>query len=116
MKKISHKKETTITGYLEARQWDENDNVTGIKILTEYDEYLLDMSGLGRSLLPFLDEEMEISGIVTSKKDGIKHIKVTGYHLIEEGVGYDSFLDLDEDYGFCTDDIIYDEYDDEYLH
>ncbi|MFC1862756.1 hypothetical protein ACFL1Z_02230 [Thermodesulfobacteriota bacterium] len=115
MKKKSLPKETTLIGYIEADQLDEDENVTGIKIVTDFDDYTVDMNGISEDLLPFLDEEVEVSGIITEEKDGNKYIMITGYDILAEGPEDDFYFNFDEDYELYE-DMIYGDSEDEYLH
>ena len=56
MKKNTRSKEMTITGYVAGNDWDIDDNVAGISIITDDDEYIVDLKGMGEELIDLLDE------------------------------------------------------------
>lgn len=95
MKKAEETIGETIVGFVAASQVDEDDCVVGVIISTEDDDYEVDMSGLGEDLLDFLDEEVEVRGIVEEERDGTKWITVIEYEVMP----YDSDEDSDENYG-----------------
>ena len=101
-----------IVGYVVASQIDEYDRIMGVIISSEDDEYEVEMSGLGEKLLDFIDEEVEVRGIVDEERDGSKWITVIGYDVLENGFDEDSddvYLDdLDlEDLDFASLEAVY---------
>jgi hypothetical protein len=84
MRQKRQSKEMTITGYVVANEWDNDDNVVSIGILTDDDEYHVDLKGTGEELLDLLDAEVEVTGWVRRFRDGSKKIKVIGYEVISE--------------------------------
>ncbi|MBU2499392.1 MAG: hypothetical protein KKE57_10860 [Proteobacteria bacterium] len=102
-KQTVKEREETIVGYVIPKEWDNEDNVISISVSTNDDDYLVELNKLGEELFDFLDEDVEITGIVREDKDGTKRIKVTSYEVIE---------DTDEEYGE-DDDLGYDEEDDD---
>lgn len=102
MKKPEETSQETIVGMVTASQVDEDDRIMGITISTEDDEYEVEMSSMGEELLDFLDEEVEVSGLVYEERDGTKWITVTGYEVMyydddeESDEGYDDDLDLED--------------------
>ena len=113
MKKKETIKETeeTIVGYVIPYEWDNEDNVISISVSTDDDDYLVELNKLGEELFDFLDEDVEITGIVREDKDGTKRIKVTGYEVMEDT---DEKYNEDDDLGYDEDDEDDDEDDDEY--
>ena len=115
MVKKSKSKETIINGYIEADEWDEDDNVIGVKVITDYEDYSIEMNGPGEELLSFLGEDVEITGIVEDEKDGSKLIKVTGFEILAESDEEDDFdLDFEDDFDF--DAMMIDKMEDDFLH
>jgi len=104
----------TIVGIVAVSETDEEDRVIGVCILAEDDEYEVEMSGLGEDLLEFLDEEVEVTGIIEEERDGTKRITVSGYEALED----DSDEDSDEDYGNDLDleDLDFDYFEDQYAY
>jgi hypothetical protein len=114
MKNKTPLKEFTIRGYIEVDYSVGDENVTGIKIVADDDEYTVEMDGFGEELLLFLDEEIEVTGIISEEKDGNKYIKITGYDILAEESEDESFFDYD-DYD-RYEEVIYGDNDDDYLH
>ena len=115
MVRRSKSKETIINGYIEADEWDEDDNVIGAKVVTDYEDYSIEIDGLGEELLSFLGEDVEVTGIVEEEKDGSKLIKVTGFEILAENDEEDDFdLDFDDEIDF--DEMMIDNMEDDFLH
>ena len=90
---------------------DEEDRVIGVCILAEDDEYEVEMSGLGEDLLEFLDEEVEVTGIIEEERDGTKWISVSAYDVLEDN----AYEDSEEEYGNDLDleDLDFDYFEDQ---
>lgn len=109
MKKAKQPKEITVNGFVVPEDWDEDDNVVAISVTTDDDDYLVDLNKLGEELFDFLDEDVQVTGLVRVERDGTKRITVTGYEVLEtddedyeteEGYEEDLFgedPDLDDD-------------------
>jgi hypothetical protein len=104
----------TIVGTVAASQVDEYDRVIGVTLLAEDDEYEVEMSGLGEELLDYMDEEVEVTGIIEEENDGTKWITLSGYEALED----DSDEDSDEDYGndLGLEDLDFDYFEDQYAY
>ncbi|RPI75554.1 MAG: hypothetical protein EHM45_14810 [Desulfobacteraceae bacterium] len=104
MKKNKSEKEETLVGFILPSEWDNNDNVTGISISTDDDEYTVENNKLGEELFDFLDEDVRVTGMVSEERDGTKHITITEYDILE-------LTDEEEDleYGEEEDEYRYDE-------
>ena len=114
MARRSKSKETVINGYLEADEWDEDDNVIGVKVVTDYEDYSIEMNGLGEELLSFLGEDVEVIGIVEEEKDGSKLIKATGFEILAESDEDDDYdLDFEDDLDF--DEMMIDNMEDDFF-
>jgi len=83
-KKSEPPKEETIVGYVVPNEWDNEDNVVAISISTDDDDYVVELNKLGEELFDFLDEDVEVTGIIRDDKDGTKRIRVTGYEVLED--------------------------------
>ncbi|MBN2061194.1 MAG: hypothetical protein JW882_12345 [Deltaproteobacteria bacterium] len=113
MSRKSKPKEIIINGYIEADEWDDDDNVIGAKVVTDYEDYSIEMNGLGEELLSFLGEDVEITCTVEEEKDGSKIIKVTGFEILAENED-DFDLDFEDDFDF--DEMMIDNMEDDFLH
>ena len=105
MKKSNPEREITLTGFISVEEWDSEDNVTAIGISTDDDDYLIDDNKAGEELFDFLDEDVEVTGIVREDKDGTKHITVTSYEVLD-------IDDFDEEDDFGDDYYDGDDYED----
>jgi hypothetical protein len=99
------KKEVTITGFVAATEWDDNDNAIAIEIFTDDDNYRVDNNKQGEELFDFLDEEVEVTGFTREDRDGGKWISVTSYEVLDE--------EDDEEYDDYEEYGEYDEYDED---
>jgi len=93
-------REETIVGYVLPAEWDNEDNVISISISTEDDDYVVELNKLGEELFDFLDEDVEVTGVIREDRDGTKRIRVTNYEVLEETEedhDEDEDLDYDED-------------------
>ena len=100
MKKDKTAKEETVVGYVVPSEWDNEDNVVAISISTEDDDYLVEMNKLGEELFDFLDEDVEVTGLVREDRDGTKRIQITSYEVLED---VDDGYEQEEDYN-CDDE------------
>ena len=96
-------KEVTITGFVAEIELEDGDE--GVQIEAEDFEYQVVMDKKGKMLLDYLDEEVEVTGVV-SKTKGVRSIKVSKFNALDD---YDD--DDDEDYDDDDDD--YDDDDDD---
>ena len=76
-----------------ANDWDLNDVVNSISIEADGEEYIVENDNLMIELSDFLDEEIEVIGIVTENGDGTKYIRIVSYELLEGHYDYDEFTD-----------------------
>jgi hypothetical protein len=99
-------KEVTKTGFVEEFEYD--DGAYGLKVVTDEDEYIVELDKTGKSLRKLEGEEVEVTGWVTCDKDGSKHLKLESFEVIEYNDDYNDYdYDGDDDSG--RDD--YDRYD-----
>lgn len=104
MKRNKFEKEETLVGFILPSNWDNDDNVIGISISTDDDEYMVENNKLGEELFDFLDEDVRVTGMVTDEKDGTKHITISDYEILELADEEESL-----DYGDEEDEYRYDE-------
>ena len=104
MSKKKPPEEITITGFVTATEWDADDNIIGLEISTDDEDYVVENNRLFEELVELWQEDVEATGIVTEERDGTKRIAVTSYEVInvfddedEEISGYDDYED-DMDY------------------
>ena len=99
VKKNEPPKEETIVGFVVPSEWDNDDNVVAITIATDDDDYVVELNKMGEELFDFLDEDVEVTGIVREDKDGTKRVRVTSYEVLEDADDEDE----DEDLSFDND-------------
>lgn len=85
-------KETSISGWVEEVELE--DGNTGILINDGEEDYYVVMDKQGKKLLDHVDEEVEVTGLV-SKKHGELYIKIIHFELF----GDDDEEEDDDDYG-----------------
>jgi hypothetical protein len=85
-------KEVTINGYVEEVELE--DGNSGILINDGDDDYYLVMDKSGKKLLDHIDEEVEVTGML-SKRQGELTLKVIRFRLVDE---YDDQDDDDDDF------------------
>jgi hypothetical protein len=109
-------KETSVKGFVEEFEYD--DGMYGLKITTDDDGYIVDLDKTGKRLRNHWGEEVEAMGRVTRDQEGLKHIKVQSFELIEyareESEGFEEYGDAfkDVDYDDNIDDSEFRRYDD----
>ena len=109
-------KETSVKGFLEEFEYD--DGMYGLKLTTDDDDYIVDLDKNGKRLRTLWGEEVEARGWVTRDKEGLNHIKVQSFELIEyneeDAQSYEEYKDdyRDADYDDNIDDSEYRRYDD----
>jgi hypothetical protein len=101
IKKSEPPKEETVVGFVVPNEWDNEDNVVAISISTEDDEYVVELNKLGEELFDFLDEDVEVTGIIRDDKDGTKRIRVTSYEVLEDA---EDESEEDEDFNYDNED------------
>ena len=86
-------KEITIIGYVSEIETEYEDFV-GVIVSTDDDEYYVSQNKLGKNLANLLDEDVEVTGILTiDEEDGAKYITVMDYEVLDLDYGYE-----EEDY------------------
>lgn len=85
----------TIEGIVTAADWDENDEISSIKILTDdEDEYFVVDDEIGQELFNYLHEEVEARGVCDDGSQGYKSFTVQEFFVLSEadnetGEGYE---------------------------
>ena len=100
MKKSISPREITITGYVTPVEWDTDDEVISVAIMTDDDEFVVEGNRLGSELIEYLEKDVELTGLLTEESDGTKRILPMSYELLETE-GDD---DEDEYYGYDDDE------------
>ncbi len=108
VKKINPK-ETTITGFVEELELDDDD--IGLQIVDNARPFRVVMDKQGRKLLDYVDEEVEAVGVV-NKAGGASEIKVARFHLVDGEEEEDEDEDEDEAWSDGDDDFMSDRSDD----
>lgn len=99
IKKIKTKEEI-LRGYIVATEWDEFDNVTEVSLQTEDNDYAIDLStALGREMFDFLDQEIEVTGIVRQDRHGENIITVMDFEQLDEEDDFGLDDDWNRDFG-----------------
>ncbi len=100
MKQDEDTMEITFSGYVVATDWDDDDNVTALEIISDDDNYYVEKNALWDELVDLSEEDVEITGIVMEERDGTKRIEVTDYDALgeigyeeEESPGFEGVLD-----------------------
>lgn len=73
----------TITGVVQAVDWDEEDNVIAVTISTDDGEFYVENSGKGVELLKMVDKKVKVTGNVSTDEDGFKTITVNSFEVVE---------------------------------
>ena len=89
----------TIVGFVTPNDWDDDDTVIELSISTDDDDYIVESNELGEELFDLLDEDVDVTGIVTEDKERKKRIHITSYEVLENYEYGD-----DEDYEYEEDD------------
>jgi len=103
MGKRGSRNQVTIEGRVKETMRDEEDQVTGVCIATDIEEFLVQADVVGKELLALSGEEVEVTGTVTKGKNGTMSIKVTGYEVLDEEEDDEVFYD-EEDGGSLEED------------
>ena len=74
-------KKMSVAGFIEAFDYD--DGASGLKIVTDEDEYIVESDKIGKRLGNLEGEEVEAVGMVSQDKSGFKHIKVESFEVME---------------------------------
>lgn len=102
--------EMTFSGSVMATEWDDDDNITALEILSEDEYYFVEKNALWEELVDLWQEDVEITGIVTEERDGSKRVLITSYEILDE-INYEDeeILGYDEIDDGIHDDLYFDE-------
>ena len=105
MKKSEPPTEVTIVGHVTPSAWDNDDNMIGISVATDDEDYVVELTRTGEELFDFLDENVKVTGILRTNRDGTQRISVTNYEVLDNmdedsyGGNEDHTHDLDDEEG-----------------
>lgn len=92
----------TVVGFV--REIEDDDDVLGLEISTDEDDYVVELNKEGKKLFDLVDRDIEATGIVTEDEDGLARITISSFEVLETEDDYD-----DED----DDRFLDDRYDDD---
>ena len=101
-------KEVTITGFIEEIEREDGEMV--LQLNDGDHDYLIVMDKIGGKLQRYVDEEVDVTGVVTKSRNQ-REIKVNTFRLTDDYDDDDSYAD-DDDFS-DDDDSYYDDGDDE---
>lgn len=88
----------TIEGYVAPGGWDENGDVTEVDLITDDGrDVRIEHSARGADLIHFIDEYVEIRGTL-SKKQGLHHLQVKDFEVLDAPELFDWDEEEDEYY------------------
>ena len=105
------KKKRTVEGVVTAFDWDQDDEVVAVSIVTEDDEVIVDDYGDGELLLDYIGETVKVTGKVYEDDDESLHIKVKCFEHCDDII--DDEDEDEDDYEEDVDDLDEDSADDE---
>jgi hypothetical protein len=77
--------EATIKGIVLALDWDDNDNVSAVSIISEDgEEYLVVKNANGKKFLKLVDKDVIVTGSISEDSDGNKVIAINSFEVLEE--------------------------------
>jgi hypothetical protein len=88
-------REVSLIGFIyevEERGW-----VKGIAISTGDEDYIVDKNEWEEKLRNEIENDVQVTGIVTKDSDGKLHIRVTGYELLYKDGEYNLICSMDDD-------------------
>ena len=89
------RKEVTLIGFIyeiEDRSW-----TKGIGISTGYESYIVEMNQMGEALSKEAENDVRVTGYISTGLDGQNRISVTAYEVLTDEFNPDSYNDLVED-------------------
>jgi hypothetical protein len=75
--------EMTITGVVQAADWDDEDNVIAVTILADGEEYFVENNAKGKELLEQVGKSVRATGMVETDEDGFRSITVSSFEILE---------------------------------
>ena len=91
-------KEVSLTGFV--YEIEKNRMVIGIAISTGDEDYIVEMNEWGEKLSKEIENDVQVTGIVTRDPAAKQHILVTGYKLLYKDGEYNIIYNMDEDDAF----------------
>ena len=91
------KKKRIVEGVVTAFDWDQDDEVVAVSIVTEDDEIIVNDYGDGELLLDYIGETVKVTGKVYEDEDESIHIKVKSFELTDDVSDDDDDDDYEED-------------------
>jgi hypothetical protein len=91
-------KQVSLTGFV--YEVIENRIIKGIGISTGDEYYVVEMNEWGEKLSREIENDVQVTGIVTRDPTGKNHILVTGYELLYKDGEYNIIYNMDEDDAF----------------
>ena len=91
-------REVSLTGFV--YEVEEGGWVKGIAISTGDEDYIVDKNEWEEKLRNEIENDIQVTGIVTKDPDGKQHIRVTGYELLYKDGEYNLIYSLDDDDDF----------------
>ena len=88
-------KEVSLTGFV--YEIEENRMVKGIAISTGDEDFIVEMNEWGRKLCREIENDVQVTGIVTRDPAGKQHILVSDYKLLYKDGEYNIIYNMDED-------------------
>ena len=82
MEESKSRNEVSVTGIVVPSEWDDDDNVIAVAISTDDEDYIVELNRLGAELFDFLDEDVEVRGILKKGMSGGKWIRVMDYEIL----------------------------------
>ena len=107
------KKKRTVEGVVTAFDWDQDDEVVAVSIVTEDDEVIVDDYGDGELLLDYIGETVKVTGKVYEDDDESLHIKVKCFEHCDDIIDDEDEDDYEEDVDDLDEDSADDEDEDE---
>lgn len=118
MAKKARPKEVTLTGTIMPSEWDEDDQVTGIMLLTEdEEEYPIVVNPIQEELLDFVKHEVELTGTLGEDEEGSPIFETISFEVLDEDEDeYEEEEEEEYDHDYLEDekDDDEDDEDDEY--
>ena len=74
----------TLVGSVVPGNWDNDGNVIGINFQTEKERYVIELNESGEELFDFLEEEVKVTGITGTARNGTKKIRVSSYEVLRQ--------------------------------
>lgn len=74
----------TLVGWVVPGNWDNEGNVIGINFQVDKDRYGIELNESGQELFDFLEEEVRVTGICGTARNGAKRIRIDSYEVLRD--------------------------------